>query len=411
MLKHLTWLVKFADPRSLPIIPVLAKNIEFLSGPSHFYNNLLDGIAKSSSRIILSALYLGTGHDESQLVQAISDKLTESSAFEATILLDYHRAQRVNGDGQSSTSLLKPLVPFANFNLSLIKLGNGLTPLDKFQKWNEIHSIYHSKFGLFDRDVLITGANLSEIYFKKRQDRYMVIKDSEIISNYIFDLTKLLSNDIDSIATSLQNQNRRYSNLFRDQDLHNDTYIIPLLQHKKSRLTDIDDFLRFLSDTPEDVEIHLSTGYFNPGKTIDSIRFESLLAPSDKANGFYGGRGLLSIVPKLYTSIYRSYLERHDGSRLYLYERSDWSFHAKGIWIKFPEGIHMHIIGSSNFNLRSSERDLEFQLVLLTTNKNLINMLEEERQYLWRDSRRSCIEDFPRIITHKALLPLVRSFL
>lgn len=413
MFRHLPWLRKFADQRSIPIIPVLAKNIEFLSGPSHFYNFLLNSIRESKIRIGLSALYLGTGPKEIQLVDALSEKLSTNSALEAIILLDQHRARRVNEDGQSSTSLLKSLESIVNFRLALIGTANELPLLSRFHRLNEIRSIYHSKFGIFDRNVLITGANLSEIYFEKRQDRYMVIRDTDYISNYVQDLAQTLSSD-SSFATrirELNSKHKQFSDRAIDQDVLQDTYVIPLLQFKKFCVTDTDNFLSSLSYNSRDAEVHLSTGYFNPGEIINSINFKSLLAPSGRANGFYAGRGVLSKVPEMYASIYRSYLQEHSRTQLYLYERDGWSFHAKGIWIKYPQGLYMHIIGSSNFNVRSSERDLEFQLVLLTSNTDLINMLEGEREQLWSSSRRSCIQDFPPSISHKAILPLVRTFL
>ena len=44
------------------------------------------------------------------------------------------------------------------------------------------------KFYIFDNNILITGANLSEEYFTTRQDRYYYIKDSPELANYLFDL-------------------------------------------------------------------------------------------------------------------------------------------------------------------------------------------------------------------------------
>jgi CDP-diacylglycerol--glycerol-3-phosphate 3-phosphatidyltransferase len=52
----------------------------------------------------------------------------------------------------------------------------------------EVFGIHHMKFYIFDNDVIITGANLSEDYFTTRQDRYFIIKNAPELANYICDL-------------------------------------------------------------------------------------------------------------------------------------------------------------------------------------------------------------------------------
>jgi len=44
------------------------------------------------------------------------------------------------------------------------------------------------KFYVFDNDIIITGANLSEDYFTTRQDRYYVVKNAPDLANYLMDL-------------------------------------------------------------------------------------------------------------------------------------------------------------------------------------------------------------------------------
>jgi CDP-diacylglycerol--glycerol-3-phosphate 3-phosphatidyltransferase len=46
---------------------------------------------------------------------------------------------------------------------------------------------------VFDNNVLITGANLSEDYFTDRQDRYMVIQDCEPLADWFDDLLAMLT--------------------------------------------------------------------------------------------------------------------------------------------------------------------------------------------------------------------------
>ena len=59
----------------------------------------------------------------------------------------------------------------------------------------EIFGVHHMKFYVFDNDVLLTGANLSENYFTERQDRYMLIKNVPELANWLEDLYEILSNN------------------------------------------------------------------------------------------------------------------------------------------------------------------------------------------------------------------------
>ena len=57
----------------------------------------------------------------------------------------------------------------------------------------EIFGVHHIKAHVFDNNVLITGANLSEDYFTDRQDRCIVIEDCAPLANYLDDLINLLA--------------------------------------------------------------------------------------------------------------------------------------------------------------------------------------------------------------------------
>jgi CDP-diacylglycerol---glycerol-3-phosphate 3-phosphatidyltransferase len=57
----------------------------------------------------------------------------------------------------------------------------------------EIFGVHHMKAHVFDNNVLITGANLSEDYFTDRQDRCVVIQDCEPLADWFDDLISILS--------------------------------------------------------------------------------------------------------------------------------------------------------------------------------------------------------------------------
>lgn len=50
------------------------------------------------------------------------------------------------------------------------------------------------KLYVFDDTTIITGANLSHSYFTRRQDRCIMIKDCQQMSNYYYDLISCLVN-------------------------------------------------------------------------------------------------------------------------------------------------------------------------------------------------------------------------
>lgn len=62
------------------------------------------------------------------------------------------------------------------------------------ERWNEIVGLLHMKVCVFDDDVLITGANLSDQYFTNRQDRYVLIRDCPHLANFFEGLVHGVSN-------------------------------------------------------------------------------------------------------------------------------------------------------------------------------------------------------------------------
>jgi len=121
----------------------------------------------------MTALYLGTGKLEKYLISKLNSKVKTNEQLKLTLLLDYMRGTRIGHDGSSSVQMLKPL-KLDNFNRP-IRVGfyhNPDTGLLKGKFSNsplrEIFGVHHMKAHVFDNNVLITGANLSEDYFIDR---------------------------------------------------------------------------------------------------------------------------------------------------------------------------------------------------------------------------------------------------
>lgn len=97
--------------------------------------------------------------------------------------------------GYSSYYLLKELGELKSPNL---KISFVLNPKCKnyhnFFPYvvSEIMGVQHSKILIFDNNVVLTGANMSENYFTNRQDRYWILQNNEYFADYCEDFHNLL---------------------------------------------------------------------------------------------------------------------------------------------------------------------------------------------------------------------------
>jgi len=185
-----------------PLFTCRAGNIEILKDPIDFYIALHQGIRTSYQRIALSTLYLGTGNLERYLMACIDSKLKRSKKFKFSFLMDFMRGTRVGSDGESSLSIVSPLKTenLHNPNVKLAFYCNPSHGSKLFRFYNEsglreVFGVHHMKFYVFDDNVLLSGANLSESYFTERQDRYMLIKNAPELANWLEDLLETLSNN------------------------------------------------------------------------------------------------------------------------------------------------------------------------------------------------------------------------
>lgn len=411
MSRYFNQIKAYVCQKNLPLIPINAHRVSIINEPDAYYRTVLDMIKHANQRLMLSALYLGTGTKENEIVDCICDNVTVNKTLDANIVLDAHRATRLDENGRSSCTVLEKALDFANVKLTLIESRPNKSfyshLLQKFEKWNEISSTYHAKLVVSDNDTLITGANLSSTYFETRQDRYMLFQDSKILTNYLFELVKNLAIAGADFKNTLESHNAKYTS----QSDTNDCYIIPLIQHGPSGIRDKEEFLQFLDSLlPQTAQMYMSSGYFNPSPAISSIRLKSSLVPSEKTNGFYGGAGLLRHIPKIYSALHHDYIKKHPNHELLHYDKPQWSFHAKGLWVEGLTDICLHLIGSSNFGCRSANRDFELELVVLTTNKNLEKILKDERALLWAEPNNNAQLAYTNII-HKIFAKLLKRFL
>ena len=141
-------------------------------------------------------------------------------------------------------------------------------------------------------------------------------------------------------------------------------------------------------------QIYLSSAYLNlPDRFLKLLNLSNLnlniLTSSPEANGFYRANNVSKYLPDAYSYLEEKLLEKYKNISIYEYSRPGWTFHAKGFWANFKYLRHdwtVSTIGSSNFNSRSFNTDLESQTFIFTRNPSLGKQLQLERQKLFSNA-------------------------
>ncbi|KAG8129169.1 hypothetical protein E2320_015837, partial [Naja naja] len=356
----------------VPEFGIAGSHIKVLSSPAEFYE-LMKGQAKmAKQRIVLASLYLGTGSLEQELVSRKNSRtmlLPLLRRFPDKVRVSLFHTPNLRG-------LLRHLIP---------------------ERFNETIGLQHIKVYLFDDNVILSGANLSDSYFSNRQDRYVFLQDSPEIADFFTELVnavgdvslQLQQDDtvkiIDGMVHPYKGDKMAYYEMankkvmevinsarikqeqFHTRTFHSnhtegeisssdtkaagdgqsepDTWIYPLIQMKPFGIR-IDETVTntLLMEAEQGASIYLTTGYFNLTKAyVDLIlgtraKFQILLA-SPEVNGFFGAKGVAGAIPAAYVYIEQQFFSKVCGLgqegrvQLQEYTRSGWTFHAKGLWL------------------------------------------------------------------------------
>jgi CDP-diacylglycerol--glycerol-3-phosphate 3-phosphatidyltransferase len=348
-----------------------------------------------------------------------------------TLLMDYNRSTRsneTNGIKCSTKSILLPLSRNgANVAFYLTPHMSGWRKYSVFnrEKWNELVSLHHIKCYIFDDNIIISGANLSDTYFTNRQDRYILFRNCKELCDYFDELVRTISTfsmqlnpngdfslhhswTYDPLNYFHRNQFKieakkridKLNDSFRNKfdTTNSNTIAFPLLQFKTLDISDDEHFTsHLLENCSSTADIRLASGYFNLTKRYKqiilnrkSVKTFNILMASERANGFYGAKGVTAYIPYVYTHLTKVFLRqvksKQSNITLYAYNRPNWTFHAKGLWLSLNSKYMLTMIGSPNFGYRSVYRDSEAQVVLLTTDENLKYKLKAECNDLWHYS-------------------------
>ncbi|XP_070708091.1 CDP-diacylglycerol--glycerol-3-phosphate 3-phosphatidyltransferase, mitochondrial isoform X2 [Pempheris klunzingeri] len=459
----------------VPAFRVPGTHIHILTSPDQFYQAMKARIKTAKRRVVMASLYLGTGQLEQELVDCMEEALqraqdnSHAPDLKVSILLDYTRGSR--GQINSRTMLLPLLQRFTSqMRVSLYHTPDlrGLLRLLVPQRFNETIGVQHIKVYLFDDSIIISGANLSDSYFTNRQDRYVLLENCREVADFFSDLVEAVGDvslqlQPDDSVTMLEGMVHPYKGnrqdfsvvarnrimevvnaahlrqrlLNRSEDSEDegmsegeeDTWVFPLVQMKPLGIQ-VDEQVtqRLLTDAGPDSTVFLTSGYFNLTRAYMRLVLGAgasyrILTASPEVNGFFGAKGVAGAIPAAYIHIARQFynqvcrLGQEDRVHLHEYHRSQWTFHAKGLWyyLQGQDRPCLTLIGSPNFGYRSVHRDLEAQIAIVTENKELQSQLQEEQETLYLRSTEVSSSTFEQPDRHvklwvKLVTPLIKNF-
>lgn len=319
---------------------------------------------------------------------------------------------------------------------------------------NEGWGLQHMKLYGIDDEIIISGANLSNDYFTNRQDRYHLFSSKDLTSYFAkihagvcnLSFSILPSTDECGYSMDWPDTNPAPSPLASPKDFRkaaskhlshlltpanssspanpsklsppSNTHVYPVLSlvpllHTSTELPALTTLLTRLSQPPfHPSSWTFTAGYFNMTPSFRRLLLSTrpasgtVLTAHPYANGFFGSKGVSGMLPDAYTHLARTFLRRvryeglNESIRLKEWQRGKvneeggWTYHAKGIWITFPnpdaaekaEGIvedpSVTVVGSSNYTKRSYELDLEANVVVTTTDAGLRARMGEEVRWL-----------------------------
>lgn len=247
-------------------------------------------------------------------------------------------------------------------------------------------------------------ANLSNDYFKNRQDRYYVFSSKDL-TNYFYRLHNIISqlsfivspnsqapdgytlewsssnlapSPVTSPSAFISQSSKVLKQLmpspYSPKIDHNtsETTVYPILQlkplgseaHTSTELSAITSILSALSSPRyKSSSWTFTTGYFNPTPDLTRLllltasKSNTVITASPWASGFYGSRGVSGLIPSAYSLLLKRFAEaikwnnREKDIILKEWrlgtvgEPGGWTYHAKGFWIsvrqKSPRGSAM----------------------------------------------------------------------
>jgi CDP-diacylglycerol---glycerol-3-phosphate 3-phosphatidyltransferase len=154
-------------------------------------------------------------------------------------------------------------------------------------------------------------------------------------------------------------------------------------------------------------EMHMSTAYLNFPREYTELlqsREISLYASCPKDNAFQSFGCFGSLIARMYRYSFYKTMERIPSAKMHELVSEDHAFHLKGKWAflisgfwGFKDSWAATVIGSSNFNRRSTERDEETTYLIVTSLEECVLSLRKEVSKLRTHSVPRDISDYAGI--------------
>ncbi len=338
-------------------------DIQLLSSPNDFFNYLMKK-TNEAKYVYMALLVLETGKKGNKLIESFEKRKNDNKP--TLILIDKSRNLR-------NKNLVECLT---NKKLwGIIKVVDNTIFRYFPHILNEFLSVYHLKAYIFDDEVCISGANLSELYYTNRIDRYFVIKNKNLV-NYVYNIIFKKYDAINSFKF-LSRKNEEYDTGNNNKkDISDNKYQTKIFSYTSEYEIEV---LNNLFKMKYD-EAHIATAYLNFTKEhINILKHHkfNLFVPSAITNTFNNFGFLSNLITNIYE--YSNYITLKFLKKCNLYEfcRKNYTFHSKGIWI-INQDFWVTVIGSSNYNQRSIKVDKECNWVIISNDPNIKQKFKSE---------------------------------
>ncbi|KMV65043.1 hypothetical protein M970_110840 [Encephalitozoon cuniculi EcunIII-L] len=330
--------------------PVWVSGFKRLESCDEFYQRV-KFLLHASESVYIASLFFGEGTRMAEILDILEER--KRKGLVTVIFIDKNRGTV----GRGLESIRRRGLEFM---FHLVDLStSSLLP----KRLNELLRVFHTKALVFDNIVILSGANMDNSYMISRVDRYLEVQSEELadmIKSKVFGIRHL-----DARRTPLPGLPVCIG-MFKEEK---EPSIV------RSFLQDFD-------------EIHISTGYLNlPSSYLKMFngRKISLYAPCPDENSFDSFGFVERFVGPIYSYSFRRTLESVPTLSIHELKEDGHSFHLKGLW-GFKHGMAATVVGSSNFNRRSTERDDETNYLVVTSDQEHIQRLRAEVECLRRSS-------------------------
>lgn len=374
----------------LPKLSQSVADVETLFSPADFREALLQKIASATHRVCIVALYLEQDDGGNGILSALYEAKQKRPEIEATVLVDWHRAQRGRiGAAASDTN--------ADWYQRMAEEYPGVdipvygVPVNT----REALGVLHFKGFIIDDCVIYSGASLNDVYLhqhdKYRYDRYQIVGNPQLadvmyawVNQYLVHGRAVHRLDVPHRPKSpeIKNDIRLFRQELRDAAFHfqgnadnEQLSVTPLVGLGKSSV--LNKTIFHLMPCTEQ-KLVICTPYFNlPAVLVRNIiqllrdgKQVEIIVGDKTANDFYIPEDqpfkIIGALPYLYEINLRRFLSRlqyyvNSGQLIVrLWKDEDNSYHLKGMWVD----DEWMLLTGNNLNPRAWRLDLENALLI-----------------------------------------------